>query len=142
MAVCAISKKKQNCLYLGNLDAKRDWGHAKDFVEGMWMILQQKKPDDFVLATGKTHSVREFVEIAFNEVGIKIKWEGKGINEVGKDQKTQKILIRVDKKYFRPTEVDILHGDYTKAKENLGWNPKISFQELVKEMIKCELKNF
>ena len=142
MAACAISKKKQNCLYLGNLDAKRDWGHAKDFVEGMWMILQQKKPDDFVLATGKTHSVREFVEIAFNEVGIKIKWEGKGINEVGKDQKTQKILIRVDKKYFRPTEVDILHGDYTKAKKNLGWNPKISFQELVKEMIKCELKNF
>ena len=142
MAACAISKKKQNCLYLGNLDAKRDWGHAKDFVEGMWMILQQRKPDDFVLATGKTHSVREFVEIAFNEVGIKIKWEGKGINEVGKDLKTQKILIRVDKKYFRPTEVDILHGDYTKAKENLGWNPKISFQELVKEMIKCELKNF
>ena len=142
MAACAISKKKQNCLYLGNLDAKRDWGHAKDFVEGMWMILQQRKPDDFVLATGKTHSVREFVEIAFNEVGIKIKWEGKGINEVGKDQKTQKILIRVDKKYFRPTEVDILHGDYTKAKEILGWNPKISFQELVKEMIKCELKNF
>ena len=108
----------------------------------MWMILQQRKPDDFVLATGKTHSVREFVEIAFNEVGIRIKWEGKGINEVGKDQKTQKILIRVDKRYFRPTEVDILHGDYTKAKENLGWNPKISFQELVKEMIKCELKNF
>ena len=142
MAACAISKKKQNCLYLGNLDAKRDWGHAKDFVEGMWMILQQRKPDDFVLATGKTHSVREFVEIAFNEVGIKIKWEGKGINEVGKDLKTQKILIRVDKKYFRPTEVDILHGDYTKAKENLGWNPKISFQELVKEMIKSELKNF
>ncbi len=142
MAACAISKKKQNCLYLGNLDAKRDWGHAKDFVEGMWMILQQRKPDDFVLATGKTHSVREFVEIAFNEVGIKIKWEGKGINEVGKDQTTQKILIRVDKKYFRPTEVDILHGDYTKAKEILGWNPKISFQELVKEMIKCELKNF
>ena len=142
MAACAISKKKQNCLYLGNLDAKRDWGHAKDFVEGMWMILQQRKPDDFVLATGKTYSVREFVEIAFNEVGIKIKWEGKGINEVGKDQKTQKILIRVDEKYFRPTEVDILHGDYTKAKKNLGWNPKISFQELVKEMIKCELKNF
>ena len=120
MAVCAISKKKQNCLYLGNLDAKRDWGHAKDFVEGMWMILQQRKPDDFVLATGKTYSVREFVEIAFNEVGIKIKWEGKGINEVGKDQKTQKILIRVDKKYFRPTEVDILHGDYTKAKKKPG----------------------
>ena len=117
-------------------------GHAKDFVEGMWMILQQKEPDDFVLATGETYSVREFVEIAFNEVGIKIKWEGKGINEVGKDQKTQKILIRVDKRYFRPTEVDILHGDYTKAKENLGWSPKISFQELVKEMIKCELKNF
>ncbi len=142
MAVCAISKKKQNCLYLGNLDAKRDWGHAKDFVKGMWMILQQKKPDDFVLATGETHSVREFVEIAFKEVGIKIKWEGKGINEVGKDQKTQKILIRVDKKYFRPTEVDILHGDYTKAKKSLGWSPKISFQELVKEMIKSELKNF
>ena len=135
MAACAISKKKQNCLYLGNLDAKRDWGHAKDFVEGMWMILQQRKPDDFVLATGKTHSVREFVEIAFNEVGIKIKWEGKGINEVGKDQKTQKILIRVDKKYFRPTEVDILHGDYTKAKKILNWKPKTELKDLVKLMI-------
>ena len=138
MAACAISKKKQNCLYLGNLDAKRDWGHAKDFVEGMWMILQQRKPDDFVLATGKTHSVREFVEIAFNEVGIKIKWEGKGINEVGKDQKTQKILIRVDKKYFRPTEVSTLLGDSKLAKNKLGWVPKTTLEELVSEMVKVD----
>ncbi len=142
MAAVAISKKKQKCLYLGNLDAKRDWGHAKDFVEGMWLILQHKKPDDFVLATGKTYKVRTFVELAFKEVGIKIKWEGKGLKEVGKNEKTNEVLVRVDKKYFRPTEVDILQGDYSKAKKILDWSPKISFNGLVREMMKYELKNF
>ena len=140
MAVAAIKKKKQKCLYLGNLDAKRDWGHAKDFVKGMWLILQQKKPDDFVLATGKTHTVRKFVELAFREVDIIIQWEGTGLKEVGKDSRTGNILVRVDKKYFRPTEVDILLGDYSKAKKKLKWSPKISFTQLVKEMVDSEIK--
>ena len=140
MAVAAIKKKKQKCLYLGNLDAKRDWGHAKDFVKGMWLILQQKKPDDFVLATGETHTVRKFVELAFREVDIIIQWEGTGLKEVGKDSRTGNILVRVDKKYFRPTEVDILLGDYSKAKKKLKWSPKISFTQLVKEMVDSEIK--
>ncbi len=140
MAVAAIKKKKQKCLYLGNLDAKRDWGHAKDFVKGMWLILQQKKPDDFVLATGKTHTVRKFVELAFKEVDIIIQWEGTGLKEIGKDSRTGNILVRVDKKYFRPTEVDILLGDYSKAKKKLKWSPKISFTQLVKEMVDSEIK--
>ena len=141
MAVAAISKKRQKCLYLGNLDAKRDWGHAIDFVKGMWLILQENKPDDFVLATGKTFKVRTFVELAFKEIDINIKWEGKGLKEVGKNEKTDEILVRVDKKYFRPTEVDILQGDFAKAKKKLNWTPKVSFSELVKEMIKSELNN-
>tara|TARA_X000000950_G_scaffold284376_1_gene387347 strand:- start:179 stop:1216 length:1038 start_codon:yes stop_codon:yes gene_type:complete len=141
MAVAAISKKRQKCLYLGNLDAKRDWGHAIDFVKGMWLILQENKPDDFVLATGKTFKVRTFVELAFKEIDINIKWEGKGLKEVGKNEKTDEILVRVDKKYFRPTEVDILQGDFAKAKKKLKWTPKVSFSELVKEMIKSELNN-
>jgi GDPmannose 4,6-dehydratase len=141
MAVAAISKKKQKCLYLGNLDAKRDWGHAIDFVKGMWLILQEDKPDDFVLATGETFKVRTFVELAFKEINITIKWEGKGLKEVGKNEKTNEILVRVDKKYFRPTEVDILQGDFSKAKKKLKWTPKVSFPELVKEMIKSELNN-
>ena len=140
MAVAAIKKKKQKCLYLGNLDAKRDWGHAKDYVKGMWLILQQKKPDDFVLATGETHTVRKFVELAFREVDIIIQWEGTGLKEVGKDSRTRNILVRVDKKYFRPTEVDILLGDYSKAKKKLKWSPKISFTQLVKEMVDSEIK--
>jgi len=140
MAVAAIKKKKQKCLYLGNLDAKRDWGHAKDFVKGMWLILQQKKPDDFVLATGETHTVRKFVELAFREVDIIIQWEGTGLKEIGKDSRTGNILVRVDKKYFRPTEVDILLGDYSKAKKKLKWSPKISFTQLVKEMVDSEIK--
>ena len=140
MAVAAIKKKKQKCLYLGNLDAKRDWGHAKDFVKGMWLILQQKKPDDFVLATGKTHTVRKFVELAFKEVDIIIQWEGTGLKEIGKDSRTGNILVRVDKKYFRPTEVDILLGDYSKANKKLKWSPKISFTQLVKEMVDSEIK--
>ena len=125
---------------MGNLDAKRDWGHAKDFVKGMWLILQQKKPDDFVLATGETHTVRKFVELAFREVDIIIQWAGTGLKEVGKDSRTGNILVRVDKKYFRPTEVDILLGDYSKAKKKLKWSPKISFTQLVKEMVNSEIK--
>ena len=140
MAVAAIKKKKQKCLYLGNLDAKRDWGHAKDFIKGMWLILQQKKPDDFVLATGETNTVRKFVELAFKEVDIIIQWKGKGLKEVGRDSLTGNILVRVDKKYFRPTEVDILLGDYTKARKTLNWSPKISFTQLVKEMVDSEMK--
>lgn len=141
MAIAAISKNKQKCLYLGNLDAKRDWGHAKDFVKGMWLMLQEKNPDDFVLATGKTYKVRTFVELAFKEIGVKIKWEGEGLKEVGKNERTNEILVRVDKKYFRPTEVDILQGDFSKAKKKLKWTPEVSFSELVKEMIKSELNN-
>ncbi len=140
MAVAAIKKKKQKCLYLGNLDAKRDWGHAKDFIKGMWLILQQKKPDDFVLATGETNTVRKFVELAFKEVDIIIQWKGKGLKEVGRDSRTGNILVRVDKKYFRPTEVDILLGDYAKARKTLNWSPKISFTQLVKEMVDSEMK--
>jgi len=140
MAVAAIKKKKKKCLYLGNLDAKRDWGHAKDFIKGMWLILQQKKPDDFVLATGETNTVRKFVEVAFKEVDIIIQWKGKGLKEVGRDSRTGNILVRVDKKYFRPTEVDILLGDYTKARKRLNWSPKISFTQLVKEMVDSEMK--
>ena len=140
MAVAAIKKKKQKFLYLGNLDAKRDWGHAKDFIKGMWLILQQKKPDVFVLATGETNTVRKFVELAFKEVDIIIQWKGKGLKEVGRDSRTGNILVRVDKKYFRPTEVDILLGDYTKARKRLNWSPKISFTQLVKEMVDSEMK--
>ncbi len=138
-AVAAISNGTQKCLYLGNLDAKRDWGHAKDYVEGMWLIVQQKKPDDFILATGQTYSVRDFVKLAFSEVGITIEWSGKGLAELGKDSKTGEVIVRINKKYFRPTEVDILQGDYSKAKKILGWNPKISFNSLVSEMVKSEL---
>tara|TARA_X000000950_G_scaffold219911_1_gene264807 strand:- start:5771 stop:6808 length:1038 start_codon:yes stop_codon:yes gene_type:complete len=142
MAVSAIHNKRQKCLYLGNLDAKRDWGHAKDFVKGMWLILQQKKPDDFVLATGETNTVRKFVELAFEEVGIKVNWEGKGINEVGKNSKNGAIIVRVDKKYFRPAEVDILLGDYSKAKKQLKWSPTVTFNQLVKEMVLSEIKKY
>ena len=142
MAVAAIHNKRQKCLYLGNLDAKRDWGHAKDFIKGMWLILQQKKPDDFVLATGEANTVREFVELAFKEVGIKVNWEGKGINEVGKNSKNGAIIVRVDKKYFRPAEVDLLLGDYSKAKKQLKWSPTVSFNQLVKEMVLSEMKKY
>ena len=140
-AIAAIVNKKQKYLYLGNLNAKRDWGHAKDFVEGMWMILQHKKPDDFVLATSKAYSVREFVELAFSFVDISIKWSGTGVNEVGKNSKNGETLIKIDSAYFRPAEVDYLRGDYKKAYKILGWKPKISFKELVKEMVENELLN-
>jgi GDPmannose 4,6-dehydratase len=138
-AVAAIHLGLQEKLYLGNLDAKRDWGHARDFVEGMWLMLQQDKPDDYVLATGETHTVREFVERAFAEVGIEIGWKGEGITEHGICRRSGKILVEVDPTYFRPTEVDILLGDATKAREKLGWTHKITFEQLVAEMVASDL---
>ena len=140
-AVAAIVNKKQKYLYLGNLNAKRDWGHAKDFVEGMWKIMQHKNPDDFILATSKAYSVKDFVELAFSFVDIKIEWSGSGLKEIGKNSKNGNTLVKIDSTYFRPTEVDYLRGDYSKAKKILGWKPKISFKELVKEMVEKELQN-
>src|SRR5215470_1126179 len=134
-AVAAISRGQQDKLYLGNLDAKRDWGHARDYVEGMWLMLQQDVADDYVLATGETHSVREFVEKAFAEAGHTIAWKGTGTSEVGLDAKSGKALVEIDPRFFRPTEVDILIGDPTKAREKLGWRPKIMFEQLVREMV-------
>lgn len=141
-AVANIHYGKEKCLYLGNIDAKRDWGHARDYVEGMWMMLQTDKPDDFVLATGETHTVREFVEKSFAVIDIKIKWKGPTgtIHEVGVDVDNEdRVLVRIDPNYFRPTEVDILLGDPTKAKKTFGWAPKISFDDLVKEMVEEDL---
>ena len=140
-AVAAIERGLQQHLYLGNLDAKRDWGHARDYVEGMWLILQQPTPDDYVLATGSMHSVREFVELAFRGVGRMIEWRGTGVEEVGLDRKTGKILVRIDPRYFRPTEVDELCGDPSKARERLGWSHKITFKELVAEMVASDLES-
>ena len=134
-AVAAIEKNLQSTLFLGNLDAKRDWGHARDYVEGMWRIVQHDVPDDWVLATGETHTVREFVELAFAEIGHTIAWTGKGVEEIGKDAESGEVLVRIDPKYFRPTEVDLLIGDPSKAKDKLGWSYKTSFPELVKEMV-------
>ena len=136
-----IHKKKQKCLYLGNLNASRDWGHAKDYVRGMWLMLQQKSPDDYVFATGKTFTVRYFVEKTFLELGVKIIWRGKGLNEKGINEKTGETLVKINSRYFRPTEVDLLIGDATKAKKKLGWVPKVTFDDLVKEMVKEEMKN-
>ena len=127
-------------IYLGNLDAKRDWGYAKDYVEGMWMILQADKPEDYVLATGETHSVREFIIEAGKYFDFEIIWEGKGLEEKGIDKKTGKVIIELDPKYFRPAEVDLLIGDYSKVKKELGWEPKTSFKELVKIMCEDDLK--
>ena len=139
-AVAKISLGLQEKMYLGNLDAKRDWGHAKDYVEGMWLILQADKPEDFVLASGRTTKVKDFAALAFKEVGIDIEWKGSGLDEVGLDSKTGKTLIQVDPKYFRPTEVDLLIGDPSKAKEKLGWERKYSLEDLVKEMVKHDLE--
>jgi GDPmannose 4,6-dehydratase len=133
-ALSRISVGLQDCLYLGNLNAKRDWGHAKDFVEAMWLMLQQDEPDDFVIATGKQYSVKEFVNAAGPYFGLHIEWEGEGIEEVGVEKFSRTPIIRVDSKYFRPTEVETLLGDATKAKEKLGWEPKISFEQLVEDM--------
>lgn len=127
-------------IYLGNLNAKRDWGYAKDYVEAMWLMLQQDKPDDYIIATGKTHSVRDVVEKAAKHLGFDIKWEGKGLKEKGVDSKTGKILVEIDPHYFRPAEVDFLIGDASKAREKLGWSPKKSFNELIKIMVESDLK--
>jgi GDPmannose 4,6-dehydratase len=140
MAAAAISKGTKDCLYLGNIDAYRDWGHAKDYVEAMYLALQQDRPDDYVIATGEAHSVREFVELAFEEVGIDIGWSGYGANEIGIDTKTMHPVVRIDPKYFRPTEVDLLRGDATKAMNVLGWRPKVGFHELVREMVAADMK--
>lgn len=139
-AVAAIHLGMQKTLFIGNLDAKRDWGHARDYVEGMWRIVQQAEPDDYVLATGETHSVREFIELAFSHVGRKIVWQGKGIDEIGIDQATGESMVKIDSRYFRPTEVDLLLGDPSKARRVLGWKHKVTFQELVAEMVASDLE--
>ena len=141
-AAARISLGMQDKFFLGNLDSKRDWGHAKDYVEAMWLILQQEQPDDFVIATGETHSVREFVEKAFKEVGVNIVWQGKGIDEKGIDAQTGKTIIEIDKRYFRPTEVEYLLGNPSKAKQKLGWQRKCTFDQLVKEMVASDLDIF
>jgi GDPmannose 4,6-dehydratase len=139
-AVAAIELGLQATLFLGNLNARRDWGHARDFVEGMWLIVQQDEPDDYVLATGEAHSVREFVEKAFACVGRAVVWKGSGADEKGLDQKSGKVLIEVDPRYFRPTEVDALIGDPRKAHNKLGWRHRVSFDELVRDMVKADLE--
>jgi GDPmannose 4,6-dehydratase len=141
-AAAKIKLGLQEKLYLGNLDAERDWGHAKDYVEGMWRMLQQDTPDDYVLATGKKITVRQFTEWAFHEAGIELAWSGNGVDEKGADKKTGKIMVEVDPKYFRPAEVDLLVGDATKAKEKLGWEPKLTVQDLVKEMVSYDIRLF
>jgi GDPmannose 4,6-dehydratase len=138
-AVAAIDRGLQQRLYLGNLDAKRDWGHARDFVEGMWLMLQQPEPDDYVFATGEMHSVREFVERALAHVGRRIEWRGRGVDEAGIDAATGKDVVRIDPRYFRPTEVDELLGDASKARAKLGWAPRSTFAELVAEMVESDL---
>ncbi|CAO3440017.1 GDP-mannose 4,6-dehydratase (EC 4.2.1.47) [Azospirillum argentinense] len=139
-AVAAIDHGLQSKLYLGNLDARRDWGHARDYVEGMWLMLQQEKPDDYVLATGETHPVREFVELAFAHTGRTIVWEGQGVDEKGLDSRTGAVLVEVDPRYFRPTEVDLLLGDPSKARARLGWHHRTSFLDLVREMMESDLQ--
>ncbi|KAK2723668.1 GDP-mannose 4,6 dehydratase-like [Artemia franciscana] len=139
-SVAKIALGQMDRFELGNLDAKRDWGHARDYVEAMWIMLQQDTPEDFVIATGETHSVREFVELAFNHIGKSIIWEGDGVNEVGKEKNSGVIRVTVNSKYYRPTEVDLLLGDSTKAREQLNWKPKVTFGELVSEMMEADLQ--
>lgn len=139
-AVARIKLGMQDMLFLGNLEAKRDWGFAGDYVEAMWLILQHHEPDDFVVATGENHSVKEFVERCFKEVGTAIVWDGQGVDEVGKDAETGRILVRVDPRYFRPTEVEELLGDASKTRDILGWKPKVSFSEMVKQMVVYDLR--
>ena len=140
-AVARIKLGLQEKLYLGNLNSLRDWGHARDYVEAQWLILQQDEPDDYVIATGEQHSVREFVEKAFHEVGIGIEWKGEGVDEKGHDKDSGKVIVEVDKHYFRPTEVETLLGDPTKARQKLGWTTKVTFNELVSEMVTEDLKD-
>ena len=141
-AVAKIKLGLQEKIYIGNLNAKRDWGHAKDYVEGMWRMLQQDKPDDYVLATGITTTVRDFCAMSFKEAGITIEWEGKGEDEVGVNAKTGDILVAIDSNYYRPTEVDLLVGDASRAKKELGWEPNYDLNELVREMVKADLELF
>ena len=138
-AVAQISQGQQNCLYLGNLDAKRDWGHARDYVDGMWRILQHPEPDDFVLATGLTTSVRDFTQKAFAVAGIFLKWEGSGASEIGRDAESGSVRVRIDPAYYRPTEVDFLLGDASKAREKLDWVPKYDLDRLIEEMVFSDL---
>ena len=138
-AVAQISQGQQDCLYLGNLDAKRDWGHARDYVDGMWLILQHPEPDDFVLATGLTTSVRDFTQKAFAVAGIFLKWEGSGASEIGRDAESGSVRVRIDPAYYRPTEVDFLLGDASKAREKLGWVPKYDLDQLIEEMVLSDL---
>ena len=139
MAVAKIVNGLQSCLYIGNLNAKRDWGYAPDYIKLMWMILQQERPDDYVAATGEAHSVREFIEAAFSFVGISLAWKGDGVDEIGYDKKNNKILVRIDPRYFRPTEVDFLLGSSQKAREKLGWKPSVNFEQLVEIMVRADL---
>jgi GDPmannose 4,6-dehydratase len=139
-AVAAIQALRQDKLFLGNLDAQRDWGHARDYVEGMWRILQQDAPDDYVLATGETHTVREFVERAFAEIGVELAWQGFGIDEVGFDRRSGRSLVAIDPRYFRPTEVDLLLGNPAKARERLGWTHTTPFADLVREMVREDVR--
>jgi GDPmannose 4,6-dehydratase len=134
-----ISKGLQKMLYIGNLDARRDWGHARDYVEMQWLMLQQDQPDDYVISTGKQHSVREFIELAAKEVDISIRWQGQGLKENGIDAESGNVIVCIDPRYFRPTEVDTLLGDSSKARKQLGWEPKTTFKELVKEMVTMDL---
>ena len=136
-----ILNGKQEYITLGNIEAERDWGHAKDYVEGMWRILQYDKPEDFVLSTNEKHSIREFIEKSFKFKGFNIKWKGKGTNEIGYDLKSGRVLIKISDKYYRPTEVELLLGDYSKAKNILGWEPKYTFDELIEEMVEHDCKN-
>ncbi len=138
-AVAKISQGKQDILTLGNLDAKRDWGYAKEYVEAMWLMLQKDKPGDYVIATGKTYTVRQFVEFAFEEIGVKVEWRGQGVNEVGVDGKTGAIRVKIDPRYFRPAEVEFLWGDPTKAKRELGWEAKTDVRELCRKMVRYDL---
>ena len=139
-ALARIKEGMDDCLYLGNIDSLRDWGHARDYVEAQWLMLQAKEPEDFVIATGEQHSVREFVELSGQHLGMRIEWRGKGVDEQGVDAKTGKAIVKIDPRYFRPTEVDTLLGDPSKAKTKLGWQPKISFAKLVEEMVSSDLE--
>jgi GDPmannose 4,6-dehydratase len=138
LGAAAIKAGKQECLYLGNLDAKRDWGYAPDYVQAMWLMLQQQNPDDYVIATGETHAVREFIEKSFGALGIALEWRGKGVDEMGVDKASGKAIVRIDPKYFRPTEVELLLGDPSKAKTALSWKPSVTFDELVTIMVKAD----